>query len=138
MCALTCAIVTVQPRFHTPKGRTIRFLLYIALGVSSCIPAVHGVTAYGFAEHNKRMGLEYFIKLAFLNFTGACIYASRVPERWLPGVFDIVGASHQLMHLMVLLGATSCGLGLVGAFEFWNGVRAMDGGIGAYCAAAAR
>ena len=29
-------------------------------------------------------------------------YASRVPERWAPGRFDLVLQSHQLWHLCVL------------------------------------
>lgn len=36
---------------------------------------------------------------------GAVIYASRVPERWYPGKFDIAGHSHQLWHAAVVLAA---------------------------------
>jgi adiponectin receptor len=36
---------------------------------------------------------------------GAATYACRVPERWLPGKFDIFGHSHQLWHAAVVLAA---------------------------------
>lgn len=29
---------------------------------------------------------------------GAAIYAKRVPERWFPGRFDVLLASHQIFH----------------------------------------
>jgi adiponectin receptor len=36
---------------------------------------------------------------------GATIYASRVPERWMPGKLDLIGHSHQLWHITVVLAA---------------------------------
>nr|ABN04724.1 At4g38290 [Arabidopsis thaliana] len=37
--------------------------------------------------------------------TGALVYATRIPERWMPGKFDIAGHSHQLFHVLVVAGA---------------------------------
>lgn len=42
---------------------------------------------------------------------GVVVYAARVPERWLPGGFDLVGHSHQLFHLLVIAGAYTHYLG---------------------------
>ncbi|CAN6450114.1 unnamed protein product [Victoria cruziana] len=36
---------------------------------------------------------------------GASVYATRFPERWMPGKFDITGHSHQTFHLLVVAGA---------------------------------
>lgn len=36
---------------------------------------------------------------------GVVVYATRVPERWKPGKFDLVGNSHQLFHVLVIAGA---------------------------------
>ncbi len=36
---------------------------------------------------------------------GAAIYASRIPERWMPGKLDLIGHSHQLWHVAVVLAA---------------------------------
>ena len=35
---------------------------------------------------------------------GAFVYASKVPERWCPGMFDYFGGSHNLWHIAVLGG----------------------------------
>lgn len=43
------------------------------------------------------MGISYGI--------GAGVYVSRVPERWNPGAFDLAGHSHQIFHVLVLVGA---------------------------------
>jgi len=35
----------------------------------------------------------------------AVIYVARIPERWMPVKFDIVGHNHQLFHVLVVAGA---------------------------------
>ena len=37
---------------------------------------------------------------------GAIIYAMRIPEKFFPRKFDLVGSSHQIFHLAVLGGFT--------------------------------
>jgi adiponectin receptor len=44
------------------------------------------------------------IKSVLVYFAGALVYASQVPERWFPGFFDYLGASHNLWHFAVLGG----------------------------------
>ena len=114
---------TFQPVFRTPVGRRVRFLLYSALGVSAFIPAVHGVRMNGWETQNRSMSLGYFVGLGALNFSGAAVYAARVPERWAPGRFDVVGASHQIMHVLVICGAVSHSIGLARAFDYWNALK---------------
>jgi adiponectin receptor len=36
---------------------------------------------------------------------GAAFYASRFPERWKPGAFDLALHSHQLFHVAVVVAA---------------------------------
>lgn len=111
----------MQPVFRTPKGRRVRFGLYSILGLSAFASAIHGVLRHGFAEQNRRMSLPYFLGLGVLNFTGAALYTVRVPERWFPRQFDIIGSSHQFMHVLVMCGALSHTIGLLKAFDFWHG-----------------
>ncbi|KAL8457738.1 hypothetical protein ACS0TY_035558 [Phlomoides rotata] len=40
------------------------------------------------------MGLMYGV--------GAVFYVTRIPERWRPGVFDVVGHNHQIFHVFVV------------------------------------
>ncbi|OQD68869.1 hypothetical protein PENDEC_c030G06839 [Penicillium decumbens] len=44
------------------------------------------------------------MKSIMVYFVGACVYASKVPERWKPGLFDYFGGSHNIWHLAVLGG----------------------------------
>ena len=44
------------------------------------------------------------VKSISVYLLGACIYASQIPERWCPGLFDYVGGSHNIWHLAVLGG----------------------------------
>lgn len=44
------------------------------------------------------------MKSILVYFVGACVYASKVPERWAPGLFDYFGGSHNIWHLAVLGG----------------------------------
>lgn len=45
------------------------------------------------------------ILMGVLYGLGAVIYVTRIPERWMPGKFDIAGHSHQLFHVLVVAGA---------------------------------
>ncbi|KAG7618852.1 AdipoR/hemolysin-III-related, partial [Arabidopsis thaliana x Arabidopsis arenosa] len=47
----------------------------------------------------------YEILMGLLYGLGALVYATRIPERWMPGKFDIAGHSHQLFHVLVVAGA---------------------------------
>ena len=123
LSALGCAVFTLRPQFRTPAFRTSRSIMFALLGVSAFVPVLHGVVSNGWRLQNQRMAVSYFIGLGLLNGMGTVIYASRVPERWYPRRFDIFGASHQIMHVLVAMGAFSQGRGLVKALEYWHGKR---------------
>ena len=36
---------------------------------------------------------------------GAYIYAIAVPEKWKPGRFDVLWSSHNIFHILVVMGA---------------------------------
>lgn len=111
---------TFQKWFQTPAGRKLRSLAYALLGLSAFVSAAHGCYLNGWTEQNKRQSLSYFIGLGALNGLGTLIYATRIPERLSPETFDIVGSSHQIMHVMVMLGAYSHSIGLHRASLYWD------------------
>ena len=51
------------------------------------------------------------------NTIGVVVYVLRFPERWFPRKYDIFGASHQLMHLSILLASLVWLWGMVRAFD---------------------
>jgi hypothetical protein len=46
---------------------------------------------------------------------------SQVPERWCRRRFDILGASHQIFHLLVVLAALTYTEGILQAFDYVHG-----------------
>ena len=63
--------------------------MFIALGLSGVIPALHYVITDGFWHAINRAALGWLVLMAFLYIFGAVIYAARIPERIFPGKFDI-------------------------------------------------
>jgi adiponectin receptor len=117
---LACALITLHPSFSGPQSRNLRISLYLLLGLSSFLPVVHGIYAYGVEEMNQRMGLAYYLGLTACQGTGAMLYAARIPERWFPRRCDVLGSSHQIMHVLVVCGAAVYGVGLLGAKKYWE------------------
>ena len=91
------------------------------LGLSAFASAFHGYLLHGWHEQNKRQSLSHFIGLGVINGLGCLMYAARVPERLLPGAFDVFGASHHFLHIMVMFGAYSHSVGLQKALAYWQG-----------------
>lgn len=63
--------------------------MFIALGLSGVIPAMHFVITDGIEEAVNNASLGWLILMAFCYIFGAVIYAVRIPERIWPGKFDL-------------------------------------------------
>ena len=63
--------------------------VFIALGLSGVIPAMHYVITEGFYQAVNYAALGWLVLMAILYIVGAIIYAVRIPERIWPGKFDI-------------------------------------------------
>lgn len=120
LCAALCAVATLHSAFSGRTGRRVRTVVYLLLGLSSFLPIIHGIGLHGLAEHDRRMSFKYYLGLGACHGTGAMLYAARIPERWYPRRFDILGSSHQLMHMSVVCGAVCYGVGILKAFKLWH------------------
>jgi adiponectin receptor len=116
----TCAIVSMHPSFPTPGWRKLRATVFVGMGVFSFFPIMHGVYIYGFWGVEERMGLRWSLLQGVLYVVGTAIFALCVPERWYPGRFDLVGASHQIMHFCALSAAAAELTALVAAFDYMH------------------
>ncbi|KAK0896367.1 hypothetical protein LTR02_011285 [Friedmanniomyces endolithicus] len=132
IAAGTLAVVML-PQFRSPEWRPFRAFMFVAMGLSAVIPVVHGLQLYGPAQLERQMGLSWVVTQGILYILGAAIYACRVPERWFPGAFDLVGSSHQIFHVLVVLAATAHLVGLLKAFDYEH--RYRSGLMSAYSAA---
>ncbi|VFR00010.1 unnamed protein product [Cuscuta campestris] len=104
LLGIATIIVSLLPVFQNPEYRSFRAAMFFTMGVSGAGPILHKLVLYHDqpeAVHTTR----YEVLMGALYGIGALVYALRVPERWMPGKFDIAGHSHQLFHVLVVAGA---------------------------------
>jgi predicted membrane channel-forming protein YqfA (hemolysin III family) len=56
---------------------------------------------------NEESAVRHFgslLLMALFYLLGTALYVLRIPERYLPGQFDILGNSHQLFHILTVVG----------------------------------
>ncbi|XP_019701492.1 heptahelical transmembrane protein 4-like isoform X2 [Elaeis guineensis] len=96
--------VSLVPVFQTAEFRSVRAGLFFCMGVSGLLPIMHKLIAF---HHRPEVILSAGYELLMGTFygLGVVVYATRIPERWMPGRFDIIGHSHQLFHVLVIAGA---------------------------------
>ncbi|CAI0393438.1 unnamed protein product [Linum tenue] len=98
-------IFSLLPTFQRPEFRSFRASLFFGMGVSGVVPILHKLILYGTHHPEALQTTVYEVLMGVLYGLGALIYATRVPERWKPGCFDLAGQSHQLFHVLVVAAA---------------------------------
>ncbi|KAH7672486.1 AdipoR/hemolysin-III-related protein [Dioscorea alata] len=97
-------LASLVPAFQTPEFRSVRALLFFCMGVSGLVPIIHKLMVFS-EEPVAVMTAIYELVMGGFYGLGVVVYATRMPERWMPGKFDLVGHSHQLFHVLVIAGA---------------------------------
>ncbi|CAN4083047.1 unnamed protein product [Withania somnifera] len=95
---------SLLPVFQTPEYRSIRAALFFGMGLSGAVPILHKLVLF-WHQPEALHTTGYELLMGIFYGIGALVYAMRVPERWMPGKFDIAGHSHQLFHVLVVAGA---------------------------------
>ncbi|GJN08749.1 hypothetical protein PR202_ga26703 [Eleusine coracana subsp. coracana] len=96
--------VSLLPVFEAPRLRWARAGLFACMGLSGLVPILHKMLVFG-ARPEAVITTGYEMAMGACYLAGVVVYATRVPERWMPGRFDIAGHSHQLFHVLVIAGA---------------------------------
>lgn len=117
-----CTVVSVMERFRTPLYRPFRAGMFVTLGLSALFPVLHGLKMFGIEQMRNQAGLSWLVLQGVLYIVGASIYAARIPEKWYPGRFDVVGSSHQIFHVLVVAAAASHLVGLLKAFDYRHSI----------------
>ncbi|KAJ4344663.1 inc metabolism membrane protein [Didymosphaeria variabile] len=91
-----------NPTFNRNDLAWLRVSFYVLLALTSLLPFFQLISLHGF-EYTASFYMPA-VPSMLIYFFGAIIYAARVPERWLPGRFDYLGASHNIWHVAVLCG----------------------------------
>ncbi|KAK4289845.1 hypothetical protein Pmani_037218 [Petrolisthes manimaculis] len=106
VCGLFVAamIFLLTPRLLGSEWDLIRVGLFTGWAISGLLPTFHWVYLHGGLEANiVKVFLPRILVMYAISLTAVVIYLLKIPERFYPGRFDIVGASHQLWHLVVLI-----------------------------------
>ncbi|XP_020213614.2 heptahelical transmembrane protein 4 isoform X1 [Cajanus cajan] len=104
LMGIATIIFSLLPFFQKSEFRKYRASLFFLMGFSGVAPIIHKLILH----KNQPEALQttgYEILMGVLYALGAIIYVTRIPERWMPGKFDIAGHSHQLFHVLVVAGA---------------------------------
>lgn len=96
--------VLFAPSLQSGKYRPFRAFLFMSMGASGVIPAIHGAMVH-WNEPMCPMMVSHEAMMAGCYAIGTLIYVARVPERWRPGLFDLGGHSHSVFHIFVIAGA---------------------------------
>ncbi|KAG8367640.1 hypothetical protein BUALT_Bualt16G0094000 [Buddleja alternifolia] len=103
----------LAPSLSDGRCRPFRAGLFLCMGFSGVIPSTHAVILH-WGHSQILVSLGYEMAMGALYGIGAAIYVTRIPERWKPGAFDVVGHSHQIFHVFVVLAALAhCAASLV-------------------------
>jgi adiponectin receptor len=95
-------ILPWHPRFNGQDMAWARVAFYVALSATGFLPVLQLSLTRG-----SEAAFEFYTPIAkslLVYLIGAVVYASKVPERWCPGMFDYFGGSHNLWHIAVLGG----------------------------------
>lgn len=120
MAALTFA-VTLVPAFGTPKYLMFRTGIFLSLGFFGLVPVSHLVYQYGPFDPHVTVMIGPLLLMGLLYTLGAIIYATKFPERFYPGRFDVWFSSHQLWHICVVAAALVHFVNALQHYEWrWN------------------
>ncbi|GMR63036.1 hypothetical protein PMAYCL1PPCAC_33231, partial [Pristionchus mayeri] len=102
---VAAGFVSMLDKFAESAFRPIRAGVFVAMGLSGVVPAVHYMLTDGIDSMINENAFLHLLLMAGLYIVGAGIYAARTPERFFPGKCDIWFQSHQLFHTCVVIAA---------------------------------
>lgn len=105
--SVMCFILTMTPKFQVPKWRPVVTGAFIVLGLSAAMPMYFlCLFVKDFTHYTKTYtyeDIELWLAGGAVYIIGGIMYAFRIPERFFTGKLDIVGNSHQIFHVMIMI-----------------------------------
>lgn len=95
-------ILPWHPTFNRNDLAWARVAFYVTLSGTGGLPVAQLIYTRGL--HWALYFYAPITKSLLVYFTGALLYAAKIPERFAPGFFDYFGGSHNLWHFAVLGG----------------------------------
>lgn len=76
------------------------------------------LSLFVFNWHSSLNAIPSYLFMDVIAFIGGALNVARIPERWFPGKCDIIGNSHQIMHILTVLSVLCLHVGSVKDFEW--------------------
>lgn len=115
-----CSVFVLSDRFNTKNMRPLRASFFIMFAFSALLPIITGFFKFGLAEVFQRVQLRFVGWEALFYLSGAIIYGYRIPETIAPGKFDFFGSSHQIFHVLVVIGSLFHLRAVMGSYMFMH------------------
>ena len=115
LACLAALYVTMRPAQKNFGNNWIIAVAYLVAGYSTA-PALIYLAYYIEEDQAPQTNIWPWLGGGILYAIGAILYAIKFPERYIRGVFDIYGSSHQLFHLFVLAAAF---------LQYWASIRSF-------------
>ena len=95
--------------------------VFLTFGCSGVVPAIHFIAAYGIELAHQQASVGWMALMGVLYITGAVIYATRVPERFFPGKFNLwVSVCFKGPTNKGVVSAYKSGLPVASLFITWS------------------
>ncbi|KAK6187639.1 hypothetical protein SNE40_005619 [Patella caerulea] len=111
ICLLTVSTLFLQrfQDFSSKRWFRMRILIFTALAACGVIPSAHWIYLNnGFSATIVQIFIPKVAVLYILGMIALAFYLSRFPERLRPGMFDMIGSSHQCWHFVVVIAFLWC------------------------------
>lgn len=115
--ALLASIITFTPAFRKPATKPLRATVFGSLALSTLIGVLPALILHGWDKQDGRFPMWAIGFTLLFNILGAGVYVLRFPERWWRRTFDIFGASHQLMHISIVIASLVWLRGMIKALD---------------------
>jgi len=115
---------------NLPRIRPYLTSMYVvgaAFGGAFC---VHGILLSH--DHVLQAAIATPVAVYLCFAAGFGFYISNFPERWRPGGFDVLGASHQWWHLCIVAGTAATAFGSWHIVHLRAELASTDGGLCAH------
>ncbi|XP_068213350.1 progestin and adipoQ receptor family member 3-like [Palaemon carinicauda] len=104
ICFMLCMLLSSL--YHTlnsiSEESCMKWLAYDVFGISASFLAIFLSGIY-YAFWCPEVFLPRIIMMYIISGSAAFVYVFKIPERYFPGRFDYIGASHQLWHLIIVV-----------------------------------
>jgi len=103
---IVATIAQFIPGFQDEKNSKKRLGLFFFWAIYGIVPTLHWISMHpeGLSHSLVSAMLPRIMFMYFICGLAFFFYVTRIPERLVPGLVDIIGHSHQWWHILIFLG----------------------------------